>query len=86
MVVQEIRELHPSANGKGDLEIGVVDTADLDSVDRFAKNFLKTHNKLHYLVNNAGIQYIGDREALANLGRFNQDHVSKQGEGRSILL
>jgi NAD(P)-dependent dehydrogenase (short-subunit alcohol dehydrogenase family) len=78
MIVGEIKEEHPGS--KGSLEIGVVDTADLDSVRSFAQEFLRTHNKLHYLVNNAGIHYLSSDNALKTLSQFNPDHVSKQGE------
>lgn len=40
---------------KGDLEPGVLDLSDLDSVKDFANTILKTHPKLDVLVNNAGV-------------------------------
>jgi len=41
--------------GKGNLEPGILDLSDLDSVKTFANNFLQTKSKLDVLVNNAGV-------------------------------
>lgn len=41
--------------GKGTLETGVLDLADLTSVHQFADVFGQTHTQLHVLVNNAGV-------------------------------
>lgn len=42
-------------NGKGTLEIGVLDLSDLSSVKQFSEEFLQKHKQLHVLINNAGV-------------------------------
>ena len=39
------------------LEAGEVDLASLDSVRAFAKSFASAHDRLHLLINNAGVMY-----------------------------
>ena len=53
----------------GRLEVGILDTSDLDSVASFAQHFLANHTQLHYLINNAGIHYISvdDGAPMKNL-------------------
>ena len=41
--------------GKGSLEPGLLDLSDLRLVNKFADSFLKTHQELHVLINNAGV-------------------------------
>lgn len=41
--------------GRGTLETGVLDLADLGAVERFADTFRQTHAQLHVLLNNAGV-------------------------------
>ena len=41
--------------GRGTLETGVLDLADLNSVHQFADRFGQTLTQLHVLVNNAGV-------------------------------
>ena len=41
--------------GKGSLETGVLDLADLHAVRQFAAAFGQTHDQLHVLINNAGV-------------------------------
>ncbi len=41
--------------GKGSLEPGVLDLSDLLWVKEFADSFLKKHQELHVLINNAGV-------------------------------
>ncbi|HEY8928219.1 MAG TPA: oxidoreductase [Mucilaginibacter sp.] len=41
--------------GKGTLEAMQLDLADLNAVKQFADDFLKTHQQLHILINNAGV-------------------------------
>jgi NAD(P)-dependent dehydrogenase (short-subunit alcohol dehydrogenase family) len=75
VTIQDIKSKHPDSLGK--LEIGVLDTSDLDSVKIFANSFLKNHSKLHALINNAGIHYIStEGNPLKNL---NLPMKSKQG-------
>jgi NAD(P)-dependent dehydrogenase (short-subunit alcohol dehydrogenase family) len=42
-------------NGKGSLEVGILDLSDLTSVERFSKTFMESHPQLHVLINNAGV-------------------------------
>ena len=56
---QTIREIKKTYNeSAGKLEVGILDTSDLESVASFARSFLANHSQLHYLINNAGIHYI----------------------------
>jgi NAD(P)-dependent dehydrogenase (short-subunit alcohol dehydrogenase family) len=41
--------------GNGSLEAGVLDLADLVSVQQFAEGFKQKHGRLHVLINNAGV-------------------------------
>ena len=41
--------------GKGSLEPGVLDLSDLRLVKEYADSFLKNHQQLHVLINNAGV-------------------------------
>jgi len=43
------------STGNSNVEVRTVDTSDLESVRKFAKSFLEREDKLHILVNNAGI-------------------------------
>ena len=65
-VVQEIRAEYPAS--RGELKSGVIDTADLESVASFARDFMSSGSKLHLLVLNAGIHYasteIGGKPAM----------------------
>jgi NAD(P)-dependent dehydrogenase (short-subunit alcohol dehydrogenase family) len=64
--IQDIKNKYPDSLGS--LEVGVLDTSDLDSVKSFAKFFLKNHSKLHALINNAGIHYVStEGNPLQNL-------------------
>lgn len=56
VTIKEIKSRYPESLGS--LEVGILDTSDLNSVVSFAKSFLKDHSKLHALINNAGIHYI----------------------------
>ncbi len=49
------RERITAAGAKGRVEVAALDLADLQSVRAFAENFLKSHDALHGLVNNAGV-------------------------------
>jgi len=42
-------------NGKGTLEIGVLDLSNLSSVKQFADTYLQKHKSLDVLINNAGV-------------------------------
>jgi NAD(P)-dependent dehydrogenase (short-subunit alcohol dehydrogenase family) len=44
-----------AAGAKGKVEVAALDLADLKSVRAFAESFLKSHDVLHGLVNNAGV-------------------------------
>lgn len=48
-----------AAGAKGKVEVAALDLADLSSVRAFAEGFLKTHDALHGLVNNAGVMNTG---------------------------
>jgi len=54
-VIQEIKSEY--SQSKGALEAGIIDTGDLNSVSAFARKFISSHSKLHFLVLNAGIHY-----------------------------
>jgi NAD(P)-dependent dehydrogenase (short-subunit alcohol dehydrogenase family) len=41
--------------GRGSVEAALLDLASLDSVKRFAENFIQNHGLLHLLINNAGV-------------------------------
>lgn len=43
------------AGGTGQLEIGLLDLSDLESVKRFAQSYLEDHDRLDILINNAGV-------------------------------
>ena len=73
--IQEIKNRYPDSIGT--LEIGILDTSDLDSVAEFAKNFLAHHTELHAIVNNAGIHYISTEGSP--IQNFNIPMKSKQG-------
>eukprot|EP00239_Pterosperma_sp_CCMP1384_P000913 CAMPEP_0197850014 /NCGR_PEP_ID=MMETSP1438-20131217/13970_1 /TAXON_ID=1461541 /ORGANISM="Pterosperma sp., Strain CCMP1384" /LENGTH=317 /DNA_ID=CAMNT_0043462957 /DNA_START=145 /DNA_END=1098 /DNA_ORIENTATION=+ len=49
-----------SAGASGTAEAMRLDLSDLQSVEAFAKEFLKKHDKLHALVNNGGLNTDGD--------------------------
>lgn len=51
--------------GKGSLETGVLDLSDLDAVKQFADGFLKKHQQLHVLINNAGVMTAGAHAPVA---------------------
>jgi len=42
-------------NGKGTLEVGLLDLTSLASVETFAKDFNQNHDQLNILINNAGV-------------------------------
>mmetsp|Transcript_35662 Transcript_35662/g.33805 ORF Transcript_35662/g.33805 Transcript_35662/m.33805 type:complete len:394 (+) Transcript_35662:121-1302(+) len=66
VTIQDIKSKYPDSIGT--LEVGVLDTSDLDSVKSFATSFLKNHSKLHALINNAGIHYVStEGNPLQNL-------------------
>lgn len=44
-----------SQSGKGSLEARSLNLANLSAVQQFATDFLKDHQALHYLINNAGV-------------------------------
>lgn len=53
----EIKLEYP--NSKGKLDAGQIDLSDLSSVRQFTNNYLNTHDHLNFLLNNAGIHYLG---------------------------
>ncbi len=48
-----------ASGAKGKVEVAALDLADLSSVRAFAESFLKAHDALHGLVNNAGVMNTG---------------------------
>jgi len=52
---EETRNKLLALEGKGSLEIGILDLSDLISVRQFADAFLNAHTQLHVLINNAGV-------------------------------
>lgn len=51
---------------RGAVETGVLDLADLASVERFAKDVLERCQRIDALVNNAGIMAVAERQETAN--------------------
>jgi len=51
------RELVQQAGGSATIDTGVLDLASLDSVRAFAAEWLAGHDRLHLLVNNAGVMF-----------------------------
>jgi NAD(P)-dependent dehydrogenase (short-subunit alcohol dehydrogenase family) len=49
--VNRIRQL----KGNGSVNAGLLDLANLESVKLFAENFIRDHEQLHLLINNAGV-------------------------------
>lgn len=74
--IKDLKLLHP--NSSGQLEVGIVDTSDLQSVAEFSKWYQRTHTSLNFLVNNAGIHYVSydGGQALWNASLI---PTSKQG-------
>lgn len=65
-IVSEIKAKYPDSIGN--LEVGIVDTSDMNSVVNFARLFLEGHAELHALINNAGIHYVSVKgDPLHNL-------------------
>jgi len=59
-----------------ELETGVLDLTSLDSVRGFAEWFGATHNRLHLLINNAGVMYTPfERTAEGFEMQFGTNHV-----------
>lgn len=80
LTIQEIKSTH--LNSKGKLEVGILDTSDLDSVKKFVDTFLSSHSELHYLVNNAGIHYVSTSgDPIHNL-----DLVMKSKQGYDLAF
>lgn len=74
--VEKIIKEYPDSSGK--LIIENLDTSDLNNVHSFITRFKKTYNSLHYLVNNAGINYISDG-IISGLIKDDSNYVSKHG-------
>jgi NAD(P)-dependent dehydrogenase (short-subunit alcohol dehydrogenase family) len=55
MVTQVTQELQSQGVSKPNLEVMLLDLADLASVRRFAEQWRKQNRPLHILVNNAGL-------------------------------
>lgn len=53
LAISKIKSEIPHAN----LEAGIVELADLDSVSTFTESIIKRHNRLDVLINNAGIMF-----------------------------
>ena len=69
---QQIRERAPRAQ----LEVAVLDLADLASVRRFARRFNETHAALAILVNNAGVMAIPHRQTADGFEmQFGTNHL-----------
>jgi NAD(P)-dependent dehydrogenase (short-subunit alcohol dehydrogenase family) len=70
--VSSVRERVPDA----DLEAGSLDLASLDSVRAFAEWYLGAHDRLHLLINNAGVMYTPlERTAEGFEMQFGTNHV-----------
>lgn len=65
--IEDIKKKYP--NAQGILEVMVLDTSDLESVQHFAKEYKKQHGKLDILVNNAGIHYMSMGAEMLDLSR-----------------
>ncbi|GAB3511140.1 SDR family NAD(P)-dependent oxidoreductase [Spirosoma knui] len=50
-----IEQIGQNSFGKGNLEMGLLNLANLDQIKRFADEFKRHHQKLDILVNNAGV-------------------------------
>jgi NAD(P)-dependent dehydrogenase (short-subunit alcohol dehydrogenase family) len=60
----------------GDVEVGELDLADLESVRKFATIFSDTHDRLDILVNNAGVMAIPRRETADGFEmQFGTNHL-----------
>ena len=60
-VVVPARDIHKAAKnltGVPNVTIETMDLADPDSINAFAEKFLSAHDRLHILVNNAGIMWV----------------------------
>ena len=55
---RDIAKAKNNLQGLPNVTIAKMDLMDPDSVDRFAQQFLATHDTLHLLVNNAGIMWV----------------------------
>jgi NAD(P)-dependent dehydrogenase (short-subunit alcohol dehydrogenase family) len=70
--VNAIRAEHPSAQ----LQVMVLDLADLSSVRRFAETFLKQHKHLNILINNAGVMALPYRRTTDGFEmQFGTNHL-----------
>ncbi|TCD07657.1 SDR family NAD(P)-dependent oxidoreductase [Pedobacter frigidisoli] len=52
---QQTKSKLESQASKGTLEIGIIDLSSLKAVKQFADTFLRQHDQLHILINNAGV-------------------------------
>ncbi|XP_045133492.1 retinol dehydrogenase 12-like [Portunus trituberculatus] len=59
-------ELQSEGNGRGQVVVRHLDTSDLSSVRKFAKEVLETEKAIHVLINNAGIYGMGKRQVTAD--------------------
>ncbi|GMF23523.1 unnamed protein product [Phytophthora fragariaefolia] len=55
---QKLRGILASAPDAGSVEFKMLDVSDLGSVSKFADEFKATHDRLHLLVNNAGVMAV----------------------------